>query len=71
MRNSRIRLNLAISPKVKHRLERLQEATDGASVTEVIRRALAIYEEVIAIREDGGQLFIKNSNGESERLRIV
>ncbi len=71
MSNNRIRLNLAITPQVKRRIERLQKADDGASITEVLRRALAVYEELVAIREEGSRLVIETSSGERELLRIL
>ena len=71
MDKSRVRLNLAVSPRVKQRIERLQEATDGASITEVLRRALATYEELIAIRDEGSRLVIETPTGERERLRLL
>ncbi len=71
MDKSRIRLNLAVSPRVKQRIERLQEANDGASITEVLRRALAAYEELISIREEGSRLVVETPTGERERLRIL
>lgn len=37
----RIRLNLVVNRHVKERIERLQELSEGASLTEVVRRALS------------------------------
>ncbi len=68
---SRIRLNLAVSPEVKARIEHLQSTTEGASITEVIRRALALYEEFLTIRNEGGQLVVETPGGQRERLRIL
>ena len=71
MSDKKIRLNLVVSPQVKKRIERLQEASDGASITEVIRRALALYEELIAIRDEGNSLIVESKAGPRERLRFL
>jgi hypothetical protein len=68
--DQRIRLNLAVTLGVKERIERLQEASDGASMTEVIRRALATYETLLEVQAEGGQLVIETPSGERERLRL-
>jgi hypothetical protein len=41
------RLNLEMTPKARARLERLQEKTEAASLTEVIRHALIVYEDFL------------------------
>ncbi len=71
MDDKKIRLNLAVSPQVKNRIDRLQEASDGASITEVIRRALALYEELAAIRDEGSSLVVESESGPRERLRFL
>lgn len=66
----RIRLNLVVNRRVKERLERLQELSEGASLTEVIRRALAVYDEMLSVRQEGGRVVIENGD-EREVLRII
>ncbi len=67
----RTRLNLAISPEVKARLENLQERTEADSMTEVIRRALAVYERLVDIDRDGCVFRIEGPEGDDRgRLRI-
>ena len=67
----RVRLNLVVSPQVKERIERLQEAHDGATITEVVRRALALLEDLTEVRREGSRLLIESSSGEIEKLRIL
>lgn len=68
--DERIRLNLVVNRQVKDRIDHLQELSDATSITEVVRRALAVYEELLTIREEGGQLVIEG-RGERELLRII
>lgn len=68
--DERIRLNLVVNHQVKERIDHLQELSEATSITEVVRRALAIYEELLKIREEGGQLVIEG-RGERELLRII
>ena len=67
---NQIRLNLAISEVVRDRLDSLQERTDADSMTEVIRRALAVYEELVNVHEAGGTIILVE-DGEEAELRIV
>ena len=70
-KDERVRLNLAVSPQVKSRLERLQQLSDAASVTEVIRRGLAYYEELLTVSAEGGKVILETPTGDRERLRVV
>lgn len=69
-RDEKIRLNVVVNQHVKGRIERLQEMAEDASITEVIRRALAVYEELLKIREEGGQLVVENRDSR-EILRLI
>ncbi len=65
------RLNLAISPQVKARLDDIQQLTGADSMTEVIRRALAVYERIVEMDKDGCKLRVEDPNGKVlDRLRI-
>lgn len=66
----RIRLNLVVNRQVKDRIEQLQELSEATSITEVVRRALALYEEILKIREEGSRLVVEG-NGEREVLRFL
>lgn len=68
--DEKIRLNLVVNQHVKSRIERLQEMAEDASITEVVRRALAVYEELLKIREEGGRLVVENQ-GTREILRVI
>ncbi len=70
-KNERIRLNLAITPEVQDRLTRLQELSGSESTTEVIRRALAVYDLLLTHIEQGGKVILRHEGGEEETVRIL
>lgn len=55
----KVRVNLDLPPGSKARLERLRDTTEADSMSEVVRRALALYE---AVRE---------ATGSCERVEIL
>jgi hypothetical protein len=68
-RKQRLTIELAIP--VRERLDDLKERTGAESVTEVIRRALAVYDTILTIssnRED--RLLLRNQRGE-ERILLI
>lgn len=67
----KIRLNLDLTATVKDQLDKLQIRTEASSLTEVIRRALAVYDLMIEQEEMNGKIFLEDKNGERERLRII
>ena len=67
----RVRLNLEVQQDVKDRLDELQERTHASSLTEVIRRALALYNLVVDHQGDGGKVVLQNRDGSSETLTIL
>ena len=60
------RLNLEMNVAVRERMERLRDVTDAESLTEVIRRSLAIYEVLWDAKHDGGRVMIRSNDGERE-----
>jgi hypothetical protein len=67
----KIRLNLEVSAPVRERLESLRARTGAESVTEVIRRALALYDTIVTASADrDSTLILKDADG-SERQLIV
>lgn len=61
---------MVVNGHVKDRIERLQRLSEGASLTEIVRRALAVYEELLAIREEGGKLVVEGKETR-EVLKII
>lgn len=66
----RDRLNLAITPAVTKRLDRLQKETEAASKTEVIQRALAVYEKLVELHQNGRAVFLRDEYGKEHQLLL-
>jgi hypothetical protein len=66
-----IRLNLDLSQSTRERLERLQEATEARSMTEVIGRALAVYEKLVNLEGEGSELILRTKSGKELGLLLV
>lgn len=65
------RLNLEVAPQVRERLERLRDDTGAESLTEVIRRSLAVYEVLAAAMLDKKEIIIRDSRGNERSLLLV
>ena len=65
------RLNLELTRTVRDRLERLQASTEAESLTEVIRRALEVYEDLNGVRMDGGRVIVEDNDGHPRELRLL
>ena len=61
-----VRLNLELDQPTKRRLDRLKSNTEAASLTEVIRRALQLYEVVQQHVSGGGQVVLRMDEDETE-----
>lgn len=65
--HSRVRLTLETSEPVRKRLEDLRNTTEADSLSEVIRRALTIYETfVVRTKDEKCKVFVRDEDG-SER----
>jgi hypothetical protein len=65
------RLNLELDPAVRRSLDDLQEKSGASSLTEAIRRALALYDMVIDHSARGGKLILRDAEGQDEVVRIL
>ena len=70
-KKERVRLNLEFTPNVVENLERMIEQSHSASRTEVIRKALRLFDMVLLHREDGGKLVFENKDGSQETIRVL
>ena len=72
-KEKKIRLNLDLTPRARERLERLKEACDADSYSEVVRRALAALEDLVTHSRNGGAVILKSGNPQQpdERLRVL
>ncbi len=72
MRNrSKVRLNLEVSEAVRDRLDGLKDRSGAESLTEVIRRALAVYDHLVLHSQAGGSVVLINSDGSREKLVLA
>jgi len=65
------RLNLDLHPAVKAQLLDLKERTKADSMSEVVRRAIELYDLVMSTQEKGGKLIIKENPGFPREIRIL
>jgi hypothetical protein len=67
----RVRLNLEFPPQIYEQLQEVQRRSNAASLTEVLRRALALYDLVTEHVGEGGKLVLEDRDGKGEKLRIL
>ena len=68
---ARGRLSLDLNTDAKNAIENLRERTGAPSITELIRRSLALYDVVSEHKAAGGSLVFKYPDGREERLIIL
>lgn len=66
-----VRINLEVSPQVRDLIKDLRVKSDAASLAEVFRKALAIYDMVLDHNAAGGKLVLESSAGEREVVKII
>ena len=71
MRRAKIRLNLELTPAVSDRLDYLTEASGAHSRTEVIRRALSLYDILISRASTEKTLLLRYPDGKEEVLLFI
>ena len=65
------RLNLELPDEVRERLEELQHQANAASLTEIVRRGLSLYDLLFTLQTGGGSLIIRQPDGSEEKLRLL
>ena len=65
------RLNLRISPNEAAKLKALVAQTDASSSTEVIRRALAVYEHLWQAKDAKKEVVIRDEDGDESKLMLL
>jgi methionyl-tRNA synthetase len=72
MDSKKLRLNLEITSEVREQLEALQKQTGAASLTEVIRRALALYNCISDYTQSGWELVLqKPKTKETKTIQLI
>jgi hypothetical protein len=67
----KIRLNLEIPEAAKESLDRLKDTTQADSTTEVIRRALAVYDFLWNCKKSGETPLVRSKEGEIRELVLL
>ena len=67
---NKTRLNLEV-PRSRDQLNELVVRSGASSLTEVIRRALALYDLVLEHSEEDGKMVLRHKDGREEVLRII
>ena len=69
--NKTARLNLRITFEQQKRLEKLMKDSDSASMTDTVRRALAVYEHLWKARKNNQQIIIRDDDGDESDLLLL
>lgn len=70
LKDPRARLSLDIKEDVRVEMDRLKLATGAGSITEVIRRAIKIYREVVDWHAIKGEIIFRAANGKESKLLL-
>jgi hypothetical protein len=69
--DAKARLNLELPERVRARLEHLRTISEADSITEVVRRALAVYDVVLtAVRERGDKIVLRSADGTEKEIIV-
>jgi len=66
----KVRLNLDMPAEVKEKIEALRDANGIESLSEVVRRALAVYELVMSQQAAGTAIVFKPKEGPEQHIRF-
>lgn len=64
-------MNLEVPPEVRDNMKALQKKSKAASLAEVFKRALALYEMVLDHNSVGGKIVFEDRDGNREVLRLL
>ena len=67
----RTRLSLDLDPAVMKGIEDVQARTKTKTITDLIRKAIALYDVVTAHLTGGGKLIFKHADGREEEIKIL
>lgn len=67
----KIRLNLDMPAGTKQQLEDLRDMTHADSMSEVIRRALALYDFLWQEKQNGATTIIRAKDGSEQKLPLI
>ena len=67
----KVRLNLELNNIAHEQLRRVQTRTHSPSITEIVRRALALFDLFTEHTSHGGEIVFRHSDGAEEKLKIL
>ena len=70
-KHERVRLNLDMPKPVRESLESLRDETHADSLSEVVRRALAVYEFLHKEKQEGATLLLRSEDGTERQLELL
>ena len=70
-RRRRSRLSLDLDAQTKANFESLRKRTGTASLTDLIRKSVALYDLVTEHAAEGGKVVFRHKSGEEEQLRFL
>lgn len=68
--NGNHRVQMILPTKSVDRLHALKEATEAATVSEVIRNAIRVYEALVEQVKIGNKIIIQSRNGDMTQIRM-
>ena len=69
-KRKKTRLSIELPPRLRARLEQVKTVSEADSLSEVIRRALAVYDHLWSEKAKGGELIIRNDDGEKTLILL-
>ena len=60
---ARVRLNLDLPISVRERMDRVREMSEADTISEVIRRSLAVYEALLGLAHEGAKIVTRKRDG--------
>jgi hypothetical protein len=69
--SGRVRLNLEFPQRTYDQMLEVQKRTEAASITEVMRRSIAVYDLLTQHIQSGGEIELITNRGTKEKLLIL
>lgn len=66
-----VRINLEVSPHVRDHIKDLRKRSDAASLAEVFKKSLALYDLVLSVTSSGGKVVLESPQGDREVIRLL
>lgn len=70
-RTKKIRLNVDLAPRVRDRVDHLRLLSNADSMSEVIRRSLAIYEVLLRHVNSNGEIILHDPKSKTEKIMLL